>query len=587
MKMKQRFLLVGVGLLFAIQGLAQGVPAGMDLSNYGIRIEADRRLIVVLAALEMAEIQDAAGKKAPLLNTPLSEKGASFRAQVRRDFADLPEDLRRKISSFVAQHKKRNPGSTDAEIVAPFVSMAYALTPVPEMADPVITSDLPGPLLDVLDFAPLAREFYRRSGIVAKLDEYARGYLHTRPQLTVTERKKTETVKGKQTLQQVETRTHERNFVVVAEKLIPKGNITFLNIRDDYYVIVPPDTELNFSDARRAFLQIILDPLVLARTKEVDAIRPWAKPVLDERRKANPNISPDVFLAVSRSLVAAADIRQTLYLQTQRATQNARQLVDQIQAKADRTSPKPDQAKVDAEKRAVTAELEKTKQILNDEALLRLYEDFEKGAVLSFYLAEQLKGVEDSGFDIASSLREILASFEPQKETDRLAVWAEARKKALASREARKAAPEKIAIVENPVTQKLLDIQKAIDSKDFAKAEGELKQMLANGETDPRIHFSMGRIASLQAAAIDDQEEQAKKLLDAKVAYSNVLLAATPTTDKALLSRTYVALGRIYEYMDDNAYAIQLYDKAIQLNDVTGGSYSDALSAKQRLIKRQ
>ena len=610
MKMMQRFLVVGIALVFAIQGLGQRAPAGMDLSNYGIRIEADKRLIVVLAALEMAETQDAAGKTQPLLNTPLSEKGASFREQVRRDFADLPEDLRRKISNFVAQHKKRNPGSTDAEIVAPFVSMAYALTPVPDMADPVITSDLPGPLLDVLDFAPLAREFYRRSGIVAKLDQYARGYvtdadsrlrssaremvselldyLHTRPQLSVTERIKTESVQGKRTMQQVETRTHERNFVVVAEKLIPKGNITFLNIRDDYYVIVPPDTELNISDARRAFLQFIFDPLVLARTKEVDAIRPWAKPILDERRKANPNVSPDVFLAVSRSLVAAADIRQTFHGQTQRATQNARQMIDQIQAAADRSTVKTDQAKVDAEKRAVTAELEKTKQIFADEAILRLYEDFEKGAVLAFYFAEQLKGVEDSGFDIASSLREILASFDAQKETDRLAVTADARKKALAAREARKAAPEKIAIVENPVTQKLLDIQKTIDAKEYAKAERELKQMLASGSTDPRIHFSLGRVASLQAAAIvDDQEEQAKKLLDAKVAYSNVLLSATPSTDKALLSRTYVALGRIYEYMDDNAYAIQLYDKAIQLTDVTGGSYNDALTAKQRLIKRQ
>mgnify|MGYP000477536451 FL=1 len=412
-------------------------------------------------------------------------------------------------------------------------------------------------------------------------------YLHTRPQLWVTERIKTETKRGSKTLQQVETRTNERNFVVVAEKLIPKGNITFLNIRDDYYVIVPPDTELNISDARRAFLQFIFDPLVLARTKEVDAIRPWAKPILDERRKADSNVSPDVFLAVSRSLVAAADIRQTLFTQMRSATQNARQLLDQIQAKADRASVKPDQAKVDNEKRAVAAELERAKQLLVDEATLRLYEDFEKGAVLSFYFAEQLKGVEDSGFDIASSLREMLASFDPQKETDRLAASVEARKRALAAREARKAAPERSAIVENPVTQRLLEIQKVIDAKNYAKAEGELKQMLSSGATDPRVHFSLGRVASLQAAAISDQEEQAKKLLDAKVAYSNVLLAATPSTDRALLSRTYVALAKIYEYMDDSAYAIQLYDKAIQLTDVAGGSYNDALTAKQRLIKRQ
>jgi hypothetical protein len=611
--MMTRFLPLFLLVLLTVSAHSQQVPAGFDLSNYGVRIEPEKRLIVVLAALEMAETQNSSGQMEKLLNTPLSEKGLKFREQLRRDHVDLPEDLRRKITTFVAQHKKRHSTSTDAEIISPFISMAYALTPVPDLADPVITSDLPGSLLDVLDFAPLAREYYRRSGIAAKLDEYSKSYvtdsdstlrtsardmvsellsyLHTQPKLFITERVTTETkkAKGGKVLQQTEKREHERKFVVVPEKLAPKGNINFLNIRDDYYVIVPPDTELNFSDARRAFLQFVIDPLVLSNSKEIGGIRNWAKPILDERRKAGSNISPDVFLAVSRSLVAAVDIRQAEFMQIRAATQSAIRKIDEIQAAADRSSVKVDGNTLIANKKAVSADLEKFKQALSDEAALKLFEDYERGAILSFYFADQLKGIEDSGFDIASSLKEMLASFDPLKEADRLASTEQARKRAIAAREKRRASPEILAsVAENPVTRRLLDIQNVIDARDYARAEDELKDVLAGGSSDPRVYYNLGRVASLAAAAAsDDPGRQAQKLLDAKVAFSNVLSKATPDTDKALLSLTYVALARIYEHNDDDAYALKLYDMAIALNEVKGGAYQDAMAAKQRLIKQQ
>ena len=226
-------------LAFSVAG--QGVQPGFDLANYGVRIDADKRLIVVLAALEMAETKTDAGLSEKLINTPLSEKGTKFRAQLLQDNAGLDADLRHRISMFVSQYKKRHPKWTDAEIVAPFISVAYTLTPAPELADPVITNDLPGNLLDVLDFAPLAREFYRRSGIGSKLDDYVKtyraeadgvlrtssremvgellDYLHTKPQLFITEKIKIETqkTKSKVTLEKTETRVHERHFVIVPE----------------------------------------------------------------------------------------------------------------------------------------------------------------------------------------------------------------------------------------------------------------------------------------------------------------------------------------------------------------------------------
>ncbi|MEO7659484.1 MAG: hypothetical protein ABIV48_07705, partial [Pyrinomonadaceae bacterium] len=382
-------------VVYGVLGVrAQSLPAGFDLLNYGVRIEPDKRLIVVLSALEMASAKNAAGVDEKLINTPLSPKSAMFRDHLLLDNANLPEDLRRRISTFVALYKKRNPQMSDADIIGPFISMAYTLTPVPELSDPVITNDLPGSVLDVLDFAPLVREFYRKSSISSKLDEYVKdyqdesdqilkssaremvsellGYLHTRPKLIFTERIVTETQKGKSkrdVLRKIETRQNERRFFLVPERLTASNNVNFLNIRDDYYVIVSPDTDLSFSDARRAFLQFVIDPLILKNSKEIGVVRDWVKPRLDERRQADQRVSPDVYITAARSLVAAIDVRQIEYSRMRIATEQARDKIMLL--------------KTDAEKKAFSAELARYIQSLSDESALRLYEDYEKGAVLS------------------------------------------------------------------------------------------------------------------------------------------------------------------------------------------------------------
>jgi tetratricopeptide (TPR) repeat protein len=596
-------------LCFSVQTWAQNPPAGFDLSNYGVRIEPDKRLMVVLATIEAAN--DPAAKDR-VLNTPLSEANQKFREKLAADSTNVPDDLRRKIETFLVQHKKRNAGLTDAQILASFMSMAYTLSPVPELADPVLTGDLPGPVLDVLDFAPLVREYYRRSGIAAHLDAYAKeyqadadvrlrpsvremvgellDYLHTRPRTVILEKVtvQTQKSKGKTALQKVETREHERHFVVVPEKLVPKGNVNFLNIRDDYYVIAPPDANLSSSDARRAFLQYVIDPLVMAYSKEIDPIRTWAKPLLDEKRKSDPFVTPDVYLAITRSLVSAVDIRQTEYSLIQNATNQTRERLARMDEEfAKKASPtETEKARHAAAKKAVTDDLSKLRSTMADEAVLRLYEDYEKGAVLSFYFAEQLRGIEDAGFDIASSMKEMIVSFDPLKEANRMADTAEARKRAAAARLERKKNPDAVAsVVEDPVTTRLLEIQKLVDAKNYSKAEQDLKQMLGGSRVDPRVYYNLGRVASLMAGAAANQDAEAQKLIEAKAAYSNVLSTAGAGTDKALLSLTYVALGRIYEYFDQNDYALKLYDKAIELSEVAGGAYREAVAAKQRLIK--
>ena len=72
----------------------------------------------------------------------------------------------------------------------------------------------------------------------------------------------------------------------------------------------------------------------------------------------------------------------------------------------------------------------------DDETIARLAEDYEKGALLDFYFADQLRDVGASGFDIASFLGDMVASFDPAREGKRLAETAAFRARALAARKA-------------------------------------------------------------------------------------------------------------------------------------------------------
>jgi hypothetical protein len=361
----KRVLFLVLITFFSANVFAQNTAqTSFDLSQYGVRIEPDKRLIAVLATLEAAGME-----------TPLTADGIKFRQKLQADLQNSNPELRQKIKIFVDQYKRRHGNATQAELTSPFVSMAYTLSPAPDLGDPVRTTDLPGDLLEVLDFAPLVREFYRRA-LSAKFDDYVKDYqkvgdalrpstiemtrelleyLHTKPETGYIERIKTDVkdVKGKKTLQKIETRERERRFYVVPELLAAKGAINFLNVGDDYYAIVPPETDLSASEARRAFLQFVFDPLVLKNAKDISTFREPIKALLDERRKGNAEVSPDIYLAVLRSLIAAVDARQIEFQKTRIGTAQARRKIDQM--------------KTTDEKKAVSAELDAFKKSIADE----------------------------------------------------------------------------------------------------------------------------------------------------------------------------------------------------------------------------
>jgi tetratricopeptide (TPR) repeat protein len=581
---------------------AEARQSSFDLSEYGVRIQPDARLIVVMAALDAAGFDP----------TPEGAKPSAFRAQVRREQEDLNADLRTRLRRFYEGHRLHQETSTPptpAEQAARYVSLAYALGPAPSFEAPARTDDLPAGLLEVLDFSSLVREFYRQSGIEERLPSYMRSYqaagdglrqgtsemvrnvlsyLHTRPQTLFMERVvvKSPSPNGqkKNAPQTYTMRERERRFFIVPDLLAVPGSINFRIIGDDYYVVVPFGTNPASSELRRAYLQYVIDPFVLRYNKEIAERRDALKKLIDDVAKASGNtLSPDVFLTLSRSVVTAADIRLDELARLDALTR-------QMQTQLAQTT--------DAGRRAgIVKESQAARALINDEAIAQLSDAYEHGAVLAFYFTEQLRGTETSGFDISSSFADMIASFDPVRESRRLAENSEARARGITTQKARRDAQKTAqgSVGGNDLEEltpraallkKLIEVDDMLRLRNYADAETRLQVLLREYPGEPRVFFALGETASLSAREATDEDVRDQRLNLALANYRFAVGAASSETEPGLLSRAHEAMGRILAFLERNDEAMKEFDAAIRIGrNVPNNAYDRAVEGKRKLTE--
>jgi hypothetical protein len=567
----------------------EGVP--FEISDYGVAFQADTRLIIMMAALEAAGFDPNPGKEPSV-----------FRAKVQKDLAGLDPELRAKMKASYERSRLPAP-ATAADQVARYISLALALTPAPQLEAPERSDDLPAGLLDVLDFAPLVREFHRRSGIEDHLVDYVRAYqsegdrllqptaemvrsvltyLHTRPLTTTLERVEVRAPGTKKKNQKTySTRQKDRRFIILPDLLAPRGAINFRIIGDDYYAVVPEGIDPSSSELRRAYLQYVIDALVLRFNKEIALHRDQIKQILDERQKAGSPVSADVFLTVGRSLVAAADAR---YDEARRLELLGRS------ARAQLATAKDDPARI-----AIVKSAETEIAAIQDETVARLADEYEKGAVLSFFFSDQLKGIETAGFDIANFFPDMLSTLDPAREVKRPGEYADIKQRAIAAREARLAARKAEANAaaaneaNNPrdtaLVKELAVVEETLRTKNYNDAEARLKNMLRTYPGEARIFFALGQTASLAAMDATDDTIQGERLNRALGQYRLAIQASSPESDKAILSRAHESMGRINAFLDNKVEAMKEFDEAIKIGNVNGGAYQQALDGKKRLAQ--
>jgi len=566
--------------------------APFELSEYGVSLQPDARLIIVMAALDAAGFDP----------TPSGKQASAFRALVRKDQANLDAGLRERLKAYFERSKLPAP-ATAADQAARYVSLAYALGPPPLLEAPDRSEDLPGGVLEVLDFAPLVREFYKKSGIDERLVSYMRAYqaegdrmrqpaaemvrevlsyLHTRPILVSTERVRVKSPdKKKSGVINYTTRAHDRRFFIVPDLMAAPGAVHFRVIADDYYAIVPEGTDPTSSELRRGYLQFIIDPLVLKFNKDVASHREQVKQLIDARTKEGATVSPDVFVVVARSFVGAADARfeESLRLAALTTIQRARLR----------------QAKDDAARKTIAREAESARTAIMDEAIARLADDYERGAVLDFFFADQLRDFQGSGFDVANFFADMISGFDPVRESKRLAEVNAARDRALAARKAHARyslwlidpAAETRETVDptrtSALVKSLTEVEKLLQTRNYEAAETRLKSLLQEYPGDARLFFALGQTASLWARDTTDDDLQTQRLNRALANYGFAIQAASPETDRALISRAHEAMGRIHAFFDRKEEAANEFDAAIKIGDVPGGAHKQAIEGKKKL----
>ncbi|MBA3442023.1 MAG: hypothetical protein H0T92_19360 [Pyrinomonadaceae bacterium] len=588
-------------------GTAGAVPrsTAFDLEEYGVQIAPDPRLIVVMAALEAAGFDP----------VPAGRKPSLFRSEVKRRGENLDPSLRERLRRFYEGHKLPSP-ATPAEQAARYISLALALGPGPTFEAPLRSDDLPGGLLEVLDFATLVRDFYQKSGMDQQLPAYIQtheaeanrlrrptaemiravlSYLHTRPIITITERvpvarntNQKSSSQKKKGQQAFTMRERARRFHVVPDLLAAPGTINFRIIGDDYYLILPENSNVTSTEVRRAYLQFVVDPLVARFSREIAARRVHIKQLIDERARptaataeASSSTSPDVFQAVARSVVAAAEARMT---EAARRGSLARD-----------TSVRLQNAKEDAARASIIKEAQAARTGVEDNLVAQLADAEDRGAVLAFYFADQLRGMETSGFDIANFFADMIASIDIAREKKRFEENREARERAQAAARRNtqatnqatenRAAAQPGAARRTALINSLSEAENLLRAKNYTEAEKGLLALMQQYQGEPRIFFALGQAASLAAQDAFDEDLQSRRLNQALAHYRDAVRMATPDTedDRALVSRAHVAMGRILAFQDKPAEAIREFDAAIQFGEVPGGAFSEAVAAKQKL----
>jgi hypothetical protein len=559
-----------------------------DLGDYGIQITPDPRLIVMMAALDVAGWDP----------TPAGEKPSVYRELVRKDQAALDPALQKRMRDFYERNMLKGDSLTPAEQAARYVSLAYTLGQPPSFEAPSRSDELPSGVLDVLDFAPLLREFYRQSGMDARLSSYLQmhraagdklrapamdmarvvlAYLNTRPETIITEHvvvKDSADNKKKQDKGVMVIHERDRHFRVVPDLLAAPGAINLRAVGDDYNVIVPVDIDPLRSEARRAYIQFIVDPLVARFNREVSARKADIKLLLErEHTRTGAELTPDIYLSVARSIVAAADARMDEWIRLR---------VLQIE-----TSERLQKALNQAAKDAALKDSKERQAAIEDATTTQLADAYERGAVLSFYFAEELRGIEGSGFDIANFIPDMLAGFNVERELKRPAEYAGAVERAReARRRAQEARSKSVPEMDErraTLLKSLSDVDDLLRVRNYAEAETRLTALRGEYREEPLVYFALGQAASLAAQDAFDETLQAERLNTALGHYRQAILFSTPDTDRSILLRARLASGRILAHFDRREEAAKEFDAVIASSTPTDRIYQEALAEKKKL----
>ena len=560
-------------------------------SEFNVRIEPDQRTLIVMAAINMAGF-DAEGGGQPL--TPA-------RFEIRKDLANLDPQLKQRLAAFYKSHRRE-----DVDEIADamrYAALSLMMTEPPSFEVYVPQEVLPADLRSLLErdgkrsseLPALISEFYVKSGIKQLLPKYTAvahayaaayeqpvslaiqgvlNYFHTTPDTIVNMRPLVIESgdagdRGGKTKQKIFTRTRTRQVFIIPDPfsayggsfvrddlLNQKDDLLSRKIGDDYIVLVGPSRTANTEAIVQAMIRFAIDPIV------------------ERHLRASLEYKDQIVALVARVPTAAKQFGSSVYL-----------VIRESLARA-----------AEARLRRIRAQ-EGGNPYTEDDSVHDLAQAYLRGAVLAFHIYDGLTGLEKVGISIEDYFDQMIATVKFDREAERPGEFEATVARVAAKRAAAaKAPPADPEGALDPVTRKIIQSSDLIRQRRFSEAKPLLEQALEAAPTNARALFGMAQVVSQIPSAIEqdpkkDEDDKIQAQYDrfkqAVKLFRAAIDAASPDAERWLVQWSHVFIGRILDFQDFRADAVEEYQKAVALGDVPNGAYKEAQEGKQRPYRKQ
>ena len=560
----------------------------LSLDDVNTYIGADKRVIVMMAALNVAGYDYESGGR----------QLAPLRQQMREDLKNTPPEVVRKLRDYFLAHRKGN----DAAAVAPYLSLALSLQEPPAFAIDVPQDRLPDDVKEISGFVTIVEEFYQKTSFSRLLPKYVEAslkaaesypqpaglalgnvlsYLHTEPVLELPplvnirrsapapksekkeDKKADKKDSGKKDKQAdaapqtpkiaeiLESPNRTRQFVIIPDLFNASNAANLRVVRDTYFLLLGPANAPSIEAMRRSFLSFVLDPLVERQIREVAAIRGDLRKLMESRgdRLDREYAERSAYFLITDSLVQATNAR-----------------MDVMGMAARKASPE-------------------------DEAIYQLSLGYERGAVLVYHFYDQMKAFEAVGVNVRDYISSMLGNIDFEREAARLKEFEQrlARYKQFRT-EATFAPTPTVAIAnaDEKLVARIVEADNLIKNRKYDDAKAILDAALKEKPDNARVLFGLAEVTSKQASTLDDSDRVEEALYAAIDLYKRAAQSASPESEKWLAQRSYVAAGKILDFIAETnpslaekltAEATIAYELAIKLGKVEGGAYDEAEKA--------
>lgn len=555
---------------------SQPITGFITPGDVNVHIESDVRTFVVMAALNVAGFDYEPGGQAL----------SPARAELRKDLAARVDPaLKEKLAAFYKEH--RRPTIDEGADAARYAALSLMMTPPPSFS--VYTLDqnqIPPDLRPLLKFIPLVQEFYIKTNIKelapkyravseAYAAQYRRPigetiyqvieYFHLRPETIMAMKPIVISTgePGAKVKQQKEiARTRTRQVFIIPDPLASfnssfvrddllnaKDELMARRIGDDYVVSIGPSREFNLDAVRSALVRYLIDPLIERRLKMSleykDPILNLAKSVPTSGREYQVS----VYQVLRESLARAAQTR-----------------LKRIEAGA-------------------------KGNYSEDDAVYDLAQAYLRGAVLTFHFYEALNGLEQVGIGVEDYYPQMLATIKFDREGKRAGEFEPVVARVAAKRKKEETERSTGDAYLGTVTRKILDSDDLIRQKRYGEARAALEEVLAAEPKNARALYGLARVVNQMPSELESDQKadendriqaQHERLKRAISLYQSAIDAASPDTEKWLVQWSYVLIGRIYDFQEFRQDAINFYEKALALGDISNGAYKEAVEGKQK-----